>query len=68
MIEDSAVKLWCCRFLGYGLWSTLYGFIAHEGDLETVADLGFYAHGETPGLGGEVGNPKWKGLWPGRAA
>jgi Na+-transporting NADH:ubiquinone oxidoreductase subunit C len=51
---------------GYGLWSTLYGFLALENDFNTVAGLGFYEHGETPGLGGEVDNPKWKALWPGK--
>lgn len=51
---------------GYGLWSTLYGFMALKGDLNTVVGLGFYQHGETPGLGGEVDNPKWKALWPGK--
>ncbi|HAW18297.1 MAG TPA: NADH:ubiquinone reductase (Na(+)-transporting) subunit C, partial [Oceanospirillaceae bacterium] len=49
---------------GYGLWSTLYGFIALESDLNTVSGLGFYEHAETPGLGGEVDNAKWKALWP----
>ncbi|MDR3212428.1 MAG: Na(+)-translocating NADH-quinone reductase subunit C [Azoarcus sp.] len=51
---------------GYGLWSTLYGFLAIKPDLNTVVGLGFYQHGETPGLGGEVDNPKWKALWPGK--
>jgi len=51
---------------GYGLWSTLYGFIALESDLNTVAGLGFYEHGETPGLGGEIDNPLWKAKWPGK--
>lgn len=51
---------------GYGLWSTLYGFLALESDANTVAGLGFYEHGETPGLGGEVDNPRWKALWPGK--
>ncbi len=51
---------------GYGLWSTLYGFIALEEDANTVAGLGFYDHGETPGLGGEVDNPRWKAEWPGK--
>ncbi len=51
---------------GYGLWSTLYGFIALDGDADTVAGLGFYQHGETPGLGGEVDNPRWKASWPGK--
>jgi len=48
---------------GYGLWSTLYGFLALESDLNTVVGLGFYEHAETPGLGGEVDNPSWKALW-----
>ena len=51
---------------GYGLWSTLWGFIALESDFNTVAGLGFYSHAETPGLGGEVDNPKWKAQWPGK--
>jgi len=51
---------------GYGLWSTLYGFIAIKNDLKTVLGFGFYQHAETPGLGGEVDNPKWTGLWPGK--
>jgi Na+-transporting NADH:ubiquinone oxidoreductase subunit C len=51
---------------GYGLWSTLYGFMALEGDLNTVVGLGFYSHAETPGLGGEVDNPNWKALWEGK--
>ena len=51
---------------GYGLWSTLHGFLALEADANTVIGLGFYQHAETPGLGGEVDNPKWKALWPGK--
>jgi len=51
---------------GYALWSTLYGFLALEADGNTVAGLGFYEHAETPGLGGEIDNPRWKSLWPGK--
>ncbi len=51
---------------GYGLWSTLYGFVALESDGNTIAGLGFYEHKETPGLGGEVDNPRWKDLWTGK--
>ena len=51
---------------GYGLWSTLYGFISLEGDLNTIEGLGFYSHAETPGLGGEVDNPRWKSQWVGK--
>lgn len=48
---------------GYGLWSTLYGFIAVEEDANTIYGLQFYSHAETPGLGAEVDNPRWKALW-----
>lgn len=51
---------------GYGLWSTMYGFIALESDFDTVIGFGFYDQAETPGLGGEVDNPNWKALWEGK--
>lgn len=53
---------------GYGLWSTLQGFLALEEDLNTVAGIGFFAHTETPGLGGEVDNPEWKAKWVNKEA
>ncbi len=64
--EDGRVKTIILPVHGYGLWSTLYGFVALESDANTVAGLGFYQHAETPGLGGEVDNPRWKSLWPGK--
>lgn len=51
---------------GKGLWSTMYGFISLAEDLSTVNGFAFYEHGETPGLGGEIDNPKWKNQWPGK--
>lgn len=48
---------------GKGLWSTMYGFLALAPDTKTVEGLGFYAHGETPGLGGEIENPNWIRSW-----
>ncbi len=39
---------------GKGLWSTIYGYLSLEPDLETVRWVTFYKHGETPGLGGEI--------------
>jgi Na+-transporting NADH:ubiquinone oxidoreductase subunit C len=51
---------------GFGLWSTLHGFLALQADGRTVQGLGFYEHGETPGLGGEVDNPQWRAQWTGK--
>ncbi|WP_150303975.1 Na(+)-translocating NADH-quinone reductase subunit C [Pseudomonas saliphila] len=66
MIEnEDGIETMILPIHGYGLWSTLYGFLALEGDLNTIRGLGFYQHGETPGLGGEVDNPRWRELWKG---
>ncbi len=51
---------------GYGLWSTLYGFVALEENGNDIFGLQFYEHAETPGLGGEVDNPRWRALWSGK--
>lgn len=48
---------------GYALWSTLYGYLVLNQDANTVGGITFIEHAETPGLGGEVDNPKWKALW-----
>ncbi len=57
--DENGEKVLILPVRGYGLWSTLRGFIALKGDLNTVVGLGFYEHKETPGLGGEVENPRW---------
>lgn len=64
--EGDEIKALILPVEGKGLWSTLKGFIALAPDTSTVIGLTFYSHAETPGLGGEVDNPKWKALWPGR--
>ncbi len=64
--QDGQLQTVILPVRGYGLWSTLHGFMALQGDLNTVAGFGFYQHAETPGLGGEVDNPKWKSLWLGK--
>ncbi|MDI3490364.1 MAG: Na+-transporting NADH:ubiquinone oxidoreductase subunit [Thauera sp.] len=67
MVEkDGALETLILPIRGYGLWSTLHGFMAVKGDLNTVVGMGFYQHAETPGLGGEVDNPNWKAQWPGK--
>ncbi len=51
---------------GKGLWSTMYAFLSLNPDGKTVNGISFYEHGETPGLGGEVDNTKWKMQWKGK--
>jgi Na+-transporting NADH:ubiquinone oxidoreductase subunit C len=51
---------------GSGMWSTLYGYIALQADLNTIADIMFYEQNETPGLGDQVAQPGWLAKWRGR--
>lgn len=51
---------------GYGLWSTMYAFLAVTPDTKQAKALVYYDQGETPGLGAEVENPRWKAQWVGK--
>ncbi len=64
--EGAAIKSIILPVSGYGLWSTLYGFLSLDPDGQTVQSINFYDQAETPGLGGEVVNPKWRALWKGK--
>jgi len=66
--ENNSLKQVVLPVHGYGLWSTLYGFVSLEADFNTIGGLQFYSHAETPGLGGEVDNPKWRKQWQGKKA
>lgn len=68
LVHDNSGKLTgiVIPIRGYGLWSTLYGYMALKPDAETITGLGFYQEGETPGLGGRVDDPSWKALWHGK--
>tara|TARA_Y100000590_G_C15607730_1_gene972630 strand:+ start:53 stop:664 length:612 start_codon:yes stop_codon:yes gene_type:complete len=52
--KDGIVRGYAIPISGKGLWSTLYGYFAVEPDGMTAKGITFYAHKETPGLGGEV--------------
>ncbi len=63
VLEDESVQRIILPIRGKGLWSTLYGYIAIDKDLTTIKGISFYEHGETPGLGGEIENPRWQSGW-----
>ncbi len=68
LAEDGSVEKLVLPIEGYGLWGTLYGFLALSADTRTISGITYYEHKETPGLGGEVDNPRWKARWTGRRA
>lgn len=48
------IERYAIPFKAYGLWSYIYGYIALEGDGNTIAGFTVYKNNETPGLGAEV--------------
>lgn len=54
------------RGLGYA--SVLKGFLAMSADGSTILGIGFYEHGETPGLGARIDDASWKAKWVGKQA
>lgn len=52
---------------GKGLWDEIWGYIALESDLNTIAGQAFDHKGETPGLGAEIkDNKNWYGQFTGK--
>lgn len=66
--RDGKVEQVVIPLEGLGMWGTMYGFMALDRDASTIRGLTYYEHKETPGLGGEIGNPAWLALWQGRKA
>ena len=50
---------------GPGYQSMLYGYLAIEPDVKTIAAPTFYEQAETPGLGDRIMEPAWLSKWPG---
>jgi Na+-transporting NADH:ubiquinone oxidoreductase subunit C len=65
---DGSVEQLVLPIEGMAMWGTVYGFLSIDRDGTTVRGLTFYEQKETPGLGGEISNPKWQALWVGRKA
>ena len=64
--KDGIVNGYAIPISGKGLWSTLYGYFAIEPDGVTAKGITFYAHKETPGLGGEVEKPWFQNNFVGK--
>ncbi|NQZ24074.1 MAG: Na(+)-translocating NADH-quinone reductase subunit C [Colwellia sp.] len=64
--EQGQLNTLVLPIVGLGLWDLMYGFVGLEPDLNTVRSVIYSDLKETPGLGAEVLNPRWKSLWPGK--
>lgn len=51
---------------GSGLWGPIWGYVALEKDMNTVAGIIMAHKGETPGLGAEIATPKYQANFVGK--
>lgn len=51
---------------GMGLWGPVWGYMALEEDMDTVAGIVMAHKGETPGLGAEISTPKFQARFVGK--
>jgi Na+-transporting NADH:ubiquinone oxidoreductase subunit C len=56
--ENGGPKKYVVPVRGKGLWGPIWGYVALEEDLNTIAGAVFDHKGETPGLGAEI-NTNW---------
>jgi Na+-transporting NADH:ubiquinone oxidoreductase subunit C len=64
--RDGALERVILPIQGAGMWSMLYGYVAVEADLNTLAGVIFYEQNETPGLGDQITQQYWENQWQGK--
>lgn len=58
IMKKDGKQFYILAIRGNGLWDKIWGYIALEGDLNTIAGASFDHKGETPGLGAEIKDSK----------
>ncbi len=51
---------------GQGFWDIIKGVVGIAPDRETLTGISFYEQNETPGLGAEITQPKFRSQFPGK--
>ncbi|MEQ8313235.1 MAG: Na(+)-translocating NADH-quinone reductase subunit C [Gammaproteobacteria bacterium] len=64
--DDDELQRLVLPVYGEGMWSTIYGYLVLENDLNTIDSMTIYEHGETPGIGDAIEDPDWLEQWQGR--
>ncbi len=52
---------------GSGLWNSIWGYVALEADMNTIAGIVLDHAGETPGLGAEIATAKHQAMYKGKS-
>lgn len=51
---------------GSGLWGPIWGYLALDGDMNTISGIVLDHSGETPGLGAEIATPAHQAMYKGK--
>jgi Na+-transporting NADH:ubiquinone oxidoreductase subunit C len=65
-LPDNGEKVIVLPLEGKGLWGPIYGYISLKSDMNTIYGATFDHKGETPGLGAEINQPTFEGMFPGK--
>ncbi len=60
------VEAYILPLYGAGLWNAIWGYVALESDLNTIAGASFDHAQETPGLGARIGSPEVQNRFVGK--
>ena len=60
IFEDAGKRKYIVPLAGKGLWGPIWGYIAFDGDMNTVYGSTFDHKTETPGLGAEINQPDFQ--------
>ncbi len=64
--DDGSIKAYSIPLWGKGLWGPIYGYLALDSNATDVRGITFSAPKETPGLGAEIENQKFREQWEGK--
>ena len=66
VFEDNGTKKYIVPMAGKGLWGPIWGYVAFEGDMNTIYGSTFDHKTETPGLGAEINQPDFQDKFIGK--
>lgn len=67
IFEDKGERKYIVPLAGKGLWGPIWGYVAFDGDMNTVYGSTFDHKTETPGLGAEINTPDFQDKFIGKA-
>ncbi|MBN2212338.1 MAG: FMN-binding protein, partial [Sedimentisphaerales bacterium] len=64
--RDGGIVAYALPFEGQGFWAPIKGILGLKDDRRTITGFAIYEQKETPGLGAEINQPKFKNQFPGK--